>query len=274
VHLAHLAYDLQHLSQGRFSLGLGSQVRAHIVNRYGGSWVKPADQMRECVLAVKAILQSWQSGAALDFRGEYTRHTLMPPLFTPPPNPYGVSPVLMGALGPIMTRTAAEVADGLLVMPFHSERHFLQRTLPAVEAGLARSGRQRSDFEIVPQVIVAVGRTTAEITAATHGARQLLAFYASTPAYAPVLEVEGWAGLQPQLNALSKAGSYEAMTKLVTPEMVDVLAVRGTPEDCAAQIMRRFGAHASRVCAYFPGYEVSLCHVRDLSETLHYAEAA
>jgi probable F420-dependent oxidoreductase len=273
VHVAHLAYDLQHLSRGRFSLGLGSQVRAHIVNRYGGSWVKPAAQMRENVLAVKAILQSWQSGSALDFRGEFTRHTLMPPLFTPPPNPYGIPPVLMGALGPVMTRTAAEVADGLLVMPFHSERHFAQRTLPAVDEGLDRSGRKRSDFEIVPQVIVSLGRTTAELDEAGAGARRLLAFYASTPAYVPVLEVEGWADLQPRLNQLSKAGAYSEMAELITPEMVEVLSVRGTPEDCAAEILRRFGAHAHRVCAYFPGYDVNLRHVRDMAEALHYAEA-
>ena len=271
VHLAHLAYDLQHLSQGRFSLGLGSQVRAHIVNRYGANWTKPAAQMRECVLAVKAILQSWQSGAALDFRGEYTRHTLMPPQFTPPPNPYGIPPVLMGALGPVMTRTAAEVADGLLVMPFHSTRHFEQRTLPAVAEGLDRSGRKRADFEIVPQVIVAVGRCAAELDQADAGARQLLAFYASTPAYAPVLEVEGWADLQPRLNALAKAGAFDAMAELITPEMVDVLSVRGTPESCAGQILHRFGPHARRVCAYFPGYDVNLRHVRDMSEALHYA---
>jgi probable F420-dependent oxidoreductase len=271
VHLAHLAYDLQYLSQGRFSLGLGSQVRAHIVNRYGGKWVKPAEQMRESVLAVKAILESWQSGSALDFRGEYTRHTLMPPSFTPPPNPYGIPPVLMGALGPVMTRTAAEVADGLLVMPFHSERHFQERTLPAVDEGLDRSGRKRSDFELVPQVIVAVGRTAAELDEASVGVRRLLAFYASTPAYVPVLEVEGWADLQPQLNQLSKAGGYADMPGLITPEMTAVLSVRGTPEDCAAEILRRFCAHASRVCAYFPGYDVNPRHVRDMAEALHYS---
>jgi probable F420-dependent oxidoreductase len=272
LHLAHLAYDVHRLSEGRFTLGLGSQVRPHIVNRYGGKWVKPAAQMRESVLAVKAILDSWQSGAALDFRGEFTRHTLMPPLFAPPPNPYGLPPVLMGALGPIMTRTAAEVADGLLVMPFHSERHFLERTLPAVDEGLRRSGRDATDFDIVPQVIVALGCSDAELEAATAGVRQLLAFYASTPAYAPVLEVEGWADLQPRLNGLTKTGAYADMPALITDDMVEVLAVRGTPEECATEILKRFGAHAGRVCAYFPGYDVDLRHVRDLSESLHYAE--
>jgi probable F420-dependent oxidoreductase len=272
LHLAHLAYDLQSVSEGRFSLGLGSQVRPHIVNRYGGVWTKPAARMREIVLAVKAILDSWQYGRPLDFRGEFTRHTLMPPSFAPAPNSWGIPPVLMGALGPVMTRTAAEVADGLLVMPFHSERHFHERTLPAVDEGLRRSGRERSDFEIVPQAIVAVGCTDAELDAATRGVRMLLAFYSSTPAYAPVLEVEGWADIQPKLNELSKAGAYADMPGLITDDMVEVLAIRGTPEQCAGEILRRFGAHADRVCAYFPGYDVDLEYVRTLSESLHYAE--
>ena len=148
MHLAHSAYDLQLLSHGRFRLGLGSQIRPHIEHRYGATWSRPAARMRETVLAVQAILRAWQDGTLLDFRGEFTRHTLMPPAFVPGPNPYGVPPVLLGALGPLMTRTAAEVADGLLVMPFHSHRHFRERTLPAVEAGLAAAGRDREGFAI------------------------------------------------------------------------------------------------------------------------------
>ena len=141
VHLAHAAWDLQLMSKGRFRLGLGSQIRVHVENRYGATWSPPAARMREIVLAVKAILTSWQDASRLDFRGEHTRHTLMPPTFVPGPNPYGAPPVLLGALGPVMTRTAAEVADGLLVMPFHSHRHFRERTLPAVDEGLERAGR-------------------------------------------------------------------------------------------------------------------------------------
>ena len=224
--------------------------------------------MRETVLAVKEILRAWQHGTQLNFRGEFTRHTLMPPAFSPGPNPYGVPPVLMGALGPVMTRTAAEVADGLLVMPFHSHRHFRERTLPAVTAGLEQAGRDRSEFAVLPQAIVATGRTPAEVAAASAGVRGLLAFYASTPAYRPVLEVEGWEDLQPELNRLSKLGDVEAMAGLVDDTMVDTLAVRGTPEECAAEITRRFGDVAERVCVYFPGYDVSLAHVHDLAAAL------
>jgi probable F420-dependent oxidoreductase len=268
MHLANAAYDLQLMSKGRFRLGLGSQIRPHIEKRYGATWSPPAARMREIVLAVKAILGSWQDGTPLHFEGEFTRHTLMPPTFVPGPNPYGVSPVLLGALGPVMTRTAAEVADGLLVMPFHSHRHFRERTLPAVDEGLGRSGRTRADFAIVPQAIIAMGRTDEELAAASAGVRGLLAFYGSTPAYLPVLDVEGWSDVQPELNRLSKQGDFAAMFELVSDEMLETLAVRGTPEECAAEIRRRFGDVADRVCAYFPGYDVPLDGLGDLATAL------
>lgn len=268
MHLANTAYDLQLLSKGRFRLGLGSQIKVHIEKRYGATWSPPAARMREIVLAVKAILTSWQDGTRLDFRGEHTQHTLMPSTFSPGPNPYGLPPVLLGALGPVMTRTAAEVADGLLVMPFNSHQHFRQRTLPAVAEGLARSGRSRSDFTINPQAICAMGRTPEEQEAAALGVRGLLAFYGSTPAYVPVLEVEGWADKQPQLNALSKVGDIGAMIELVDDTMLETLAVRGTPEECAAEIKRRFGDEADRVCAYFPGYEAPLDQISALAKAL------
>jgi probable F420-dependent oxidoreductase len=266
MHLAHTAWDLQVMSQGRFRLGLGSQIKPHIEKRYGATWSPPAARMKEIVAAVKAILSSWQDGTRLEFRGEHTQHTLMPPTFVPGPNPFGPPPVLLGALGPVMTRTAAEVADGLLVMPFNSRRHFLERTLPAVEDGLARAGRESID--IFPQAILAMGRTDAELAAATTGARGLLAFYGSTPAYRPVLDVEGWGDLQPELNALSKQGEIAAMMALVSDEMVERIAVRGTPEECAAEIGRRFGDVAERVCCYFPGYDAPLAQVGELGAAL------
>lgn len=256
MHLAHQAYDLQLLSGGRFRLGLGSQIKPHIENRYGATWSKPAARMREIVLAVKTILNSWQDGTRLDFRGEYTKHTLMPPTFVPGPNPYGVPPVLLGALGPLMTRTAAEVADGLLVMPFHSHQHFRERTLPAVAEGLELAGRDplsEKHFDLYPQAILAMGTTPDEIEAASMGVRGLLAFYGSTPAYKSVLDIEGWGDLQPELNALSKTGDIMTMIDLIDDDMLRTLAVVGTPEECADEIKTRFGDVAERICAYFPG---------------------
>ncbi|MQW78140.1 TIGR03617 family F420-dependent LLM class oxidoreductase [Nocardioides sp. dk4132] len=268
MHLAHAAWDLQLMSQGRFRLGLGSQIRPHIEKRYGATWSPPAARMREIVGAVKAILTSWQDGTPLDFRGEHTRHTLMPPTFVPGSLPWGPPPVLLGALGPLMTRTAAEVADGLLVMPFHSHRHIRERTLPAVAEGLALAGRDPAGFEIHPQAILAMGRTPAELAAATDGVRALLAFYGSTPAYRSVLDIEGWGEMQPELNELSKRGDVAAMMALVSDEMVARLGVRGTPEECATELRRRFGDVADRVCGYFPGYDAPLEQVRELTQAL------
>ena len=252
MHLAHAAYDLQLFSGGRFRLGLGSQVRAHVENRLGAHWGAPVRHMREWVLATKAILRSWQDGQRLDFRGEYTTHTLMTPAFNPGPNPFGLPKVLVGALGQRMNQMAAEVADGILVMPFNSDLHMRQRTMPAIGSGLAAAGRNRSDIELTAEVIVAVGRTDEELQAAK-AVRSLLSFYGSTPAYRPVLDIEGWGELQPELNTLSKRGEWLKMTELIDDDVLSTLAVHGTPAQCAAEIIRRF-SECDRICAYFPGY--------------------
>ena len=254
MHLAHTAYDLQLLSGGRFGLGLGTQVRPHIEKRFGSRWGKPVAQMREWVLAIKAILGHWQDGTPLRFEGEYTRHTLMTTAFDPGPNPHGVPPVLVGALGPRMNEMAAEVADGVLVMPFNSRRHMTERSVPAIERGLAIGGRTRDDIEITVEVIVGAGRTDEELERAL-GVRWLLAFYGSTPSYRPVLDVHGWGELQPELNRLSKQGEWTTMATLIDDDVLRALAVHGTPDACAAEIVDRYGEWADRVCLYFPGYE-------------------
>jgi probable F420-dependent oxidoreductase len=271
LHLAHASYDLQTLSRGRFRLGLGSQIRAHIEKRYGAQWGKPANRMAESVAAVKAIFAAWEGKAPMNFRGEHFTHTLMPPNFNPGPNPFGPPAVLMGALGPVMTRKAAEVADGLLVMPFNSTRHFAERTVPALAEGLRVSGRQPDQFQVIAQAMVAVGSTEDELSTAIDRVAGLIAFYGSTPAYGPVLEVEGWAELQPELNRLSKIGKYAEMRKLITDPMVRAYGIVGTPEECADQIRKRFGGHAAEVCCYFPGYAPGENDLADLIDALHRA---
>lgn len=267
MHLAHSAYDLHLLSQGRFRLGLGSQIRVHVEKRYGSRWHRPVAQMREWVLAIKAILESWQNGTRLDFRGEYTTHTLMSPAFDPGPNPYGIPKILVGALGPRMNQMAAEVADGILIMPFNSARHMRERTMPAIETGLKNSGRTRADLELIAEVIVATGHTDQELEAAAQGVRWLLAFYGSTPAYKPVLDVEGMGDLQPELNTLSKQGRWTEMASLITDDVLRVLAVQGTPTEVAAEITARYG-DCDRVCAYFPGYEIPDETIAELATAL------
>jgi probable F420-dependent oxidoreductase len=228
--------------------------------------------MREWVLATKAILDSWQDGSRVDFRGEYTAHTLMTPAFNPGPNPYGVPKILVGALGPRMNEMAAEVADGILVMPFNSGRHMSERTVPAIERGLATAGRTMADLEITVEVIVGVGRTEEELAAAM-GVRNLLAFYGSTPSYRPVLDVEGWGELQPELNALSKQGEWQKMAGLITDDMVATIAVHGTPTQCADEIVARYGEWADRVCAYFPHYTAGDDLIAEFTAALKKASA-
>jgi len=256
VQLAHQAYDLQLLTHGRFSLGLGSQVRAQVEKRYGASFDRPIARMRELVGALRAIFATWETGERLNFRGEFWSHTLMPPMFNPGPNPYGPPSIALGGLGPQMIRLAAEVADGVLVMPFNTATHFASRSVPAIDEGLARGDRDRSSLVVTGEVIVCCGRTEEEMEAARVASRWLLSFYASTPAYRPVLESEGWGELQPELNELSKSGRWEEMPGLIDDRMLAALAAVGSPKEVALDIADRFGGQVDRVGFYTP-YPIS-----------------
>ena len=262
IQLAHQANDLQLLSEGRFILGLGTQVRAQIEKRYGAEFDRPVERMKEMVGALRAIFATWNDGEHLDFRGEYHRHTLMTPTFVPGPNPYGPPPIYLGALGPRLTRATAEVADGLLVMPFGSKRFLHGTTLPAVRDGLAAAGRSEDDFEVVPEIIVSVAGsgasgpnvTVAKDRDADHAStRMLLAFYGSTPAYRPVLDAHGWGDLQPELNAMSKQGRWQEMAGLIDDEILHTIAACGTPAEIAAHIRDRVDGVSDRICLYQPG---------------------
>jgi len=267
IQLAHQAYDLQLLSQGRFVLGLGTQVRAQVEKRYGAEFDRPIARMRDLVGALKDIDATWQRGERLDHRGEFYRHTLMTPMFDPGPNPYGSVPIFLGALGPQMTRLAAEVADGLLVMPFNTPRHFRERTLVHVDEGLARAGRDPSALSIMGEVIVACGRDEAERLRADEGARFLVSFYASTPSYRPVLEVEGCGELQTELNAMSKEGRWAEMPARIDDSLLDALTARGSPREVAAKILDRFDGRADRIGFYTP-YDISDDTVAELVDAL------
>ncbi len=208
--------------------------------------------MRELVGALRAIFASWQIGDPLDFRGEFSSHTLMPPMFNPGPNPFGPPPIAIGGLGPQMVSLAAEVAEGVLVMPFNTARHFRQRTVASIDQGLARAGRSRSDLTVTGEIIVCCGRDDEEMETAKEAGRWLLAFYASTPAYRPVLEVEGWEHLQPELNMLSKSARWEEMPQMIDDTMLATLAVVGSPKDVATGVVERFGDRVDRVAFYTP----------------------
>jgi probable F420-dependent oxidoreductase len=271
LHLAHAAYDLQLMSEGRFRLGLGTQIKPHVEKRYGATWVRPVAQMREIVLATKAIMTSWHERTPLRFEGEFTRHTLMTPNFDPGPHPFGLPPVLVGALGPRMAQMAAEVADGILVMPFNTRRHLDERTLPALEAGLATAGRERGSIEVITEIIIAMGDTDEQIDQARTAVKALMAFYGSTPAYRAVLDVHGWGELQGELNGLSKQGRWVDMAGLITDEMAETIGIVGTPAECGRRAAERFGDIAERVCAYFPGYPVTDDQIAAFTDAVHAA---
>jgi probable F420-dependent oxidoreductase len=228
MHLAYLAQDLQRASGGRFSLGLGTQVRAHVTRRFGGTWESPVEQLREWVRAVRAIQRSWATGEPLDFVGRWTQHTYCPPLFVPPPAP--AAPILLGALGPRMTAMAVEEADGLLVHPFN--------TVASVAAMLADVP---AAFPVVGQAVVAVTHDEAQLAEARTAVRGLVGFYGSTPAYRRVLDVHGCGELQEELRALTRAGRWAELPAAVPDEVLDAVALVGTAEDVAAGLRTRFG---------------------------------
>jgi probable F420-dependent oxidoreductase len=247
VQTAQAAWDLQRATHGRFVLGLGTQVRAHIERRYGVEWSKPVERMREFVTAIRAVWRSWQEGSPLDFRGEFYTHTLMTPMFNPGSNPYGEPRIWLAAIGPRMCEMAAEVADGVLMHSFASERYLREVMLPAIERGLARSGKPRSAFEVECSPLFVTGDTPAEIEASERALKDHLALYGSTPAYRRIVEVHGWGDLQPKLNELLKQDRRDDMRGLITDEMMESFAVRGASEEIAALILDRFGGLVDRV---------------------------
>jgi probable F420-dependent oxidoreductase len=250
--LANTAWDLNSYSRGRFILGLGSQIKPHIEKRYSMPWSHPAPRMREFISALRAIWDAWQNGTKLDFRGDFYTHTLMTPFFNPGPNQYGPPRVFLAAVGEGMTRVAGEVADGLLVHGFTTERYLREVTLPAVMDALASSGRSRRDFQLSYPAFVVTGDTEEEMQTADVATRKQIAFYGSTPAYRPVLELHGWGELQPELNALSKRGEWDAMGQLINDDVLDAFAVKGTPEEVPGRLLSRFGDLIDRIQLYMP----------------------
>jgi len=252
MNLAVMANDLQTLSQGRFMLGLGSQIKPHIEKRFSMPWSHPAPRMRELILAIRAIWAAWADGSRLAFRGEFYRHTLMTPMFDPGPNPYGNPRIFLAAVGEKMTEVAGEVADGVLAHGFTTERYLREVTVPALERGLAASGRSRSDVEISYPGMVVTGADEAGVAAATEAVKSQLSFYASTPAYRPVLELHGWGDLQGELNTLSKRGAWTEMAGLIDDEILDTFAVVAEIDDIAGIVKERFEGVVDRFNFYAP----------------------
>ncbi len=251
--LAMVANDLQLYSRGRFLLGVGSQVKAHITKRFSMPWSAPAERMREYLLAMRAIWHSWATGEPLRFVGEFYTHTLMTPFFNPGPNPYGNPVIILAGVGPRMTEVAGEVADGFFVHGFTTERYLREVTLPALRKGRAAAGRDDlTGFEISGMPFIVTGSSDEEVQAADTAVRRQIAFYGSTPAYKPVLELHGWGDLNGELNAMSKRGEWEAMGRRITDEMLHEFAIIAPPEQVADRLLAQYGDVFTRTGFYAP----------------------
>jgi probable F420-dependent oxidoreductase len=244
--LAMLANDVQLISGGRFQLGLGSQVRPHIERRFGMPWSHPAPRMEDFIAATRAIWESWATDGKLAYRGRFYQHTLMTDFFNPGPNPHGNPPIMLAAVGDGMTAVAGRVADGMLCHGFTTEAYLRERTIPALRA--ARGGLD--GFTLCQPVFAVLGSDPQERAAAEVGVRRQIAFYGSTPAYRPVLELHGWAELGQQLNLLSRRQEWAQMGELIDDDVLDAFAVSGNPVEVAAGIQQRFGDVATRVSLY------------------------
>ncbi|MDA1299254.1 MAG: TIGR03617 family F420-dependent LLM class oxidoreductase [Proteobacteria bacterium] len=249
--LANLGHDLNAYSRGRFTMGLGSQIRAHITKRFNMPWHAPAPQMRELIQAIRAIWANWYDGEPLRFEGKYYQHTLMTPAFSPQDTEYGRPRITLAAVGPIMTEVAGEVADGLIIHPFSNEKYIREVTLPAVDRGLAKSGRSRDDFEISYTPFMISGKDEKTFEANKAAAMNRISFYGSTPAYKNVLGVHGWGDLQIELNKMSKQGQWQEMAGLVTDEMLDTFGIVGEPSTIVPEMKRRYGDFVDRTSGGF-----------------------
>lgn len=246
VHLAHAAWDLQTMSGGRFRLGLGTQVRAHVERRYGADFDQPAARMGEWVEAIRAIFATWQTGTPLAFTGQFTRHDLMPPLLSPPPLASGPPPILVGALGPRMVDVTARVADGIVLHPLTTDAFLATMVDERIVPALHRHGRNRPSFEIVGGALVGVhdGHDEASVR---DGVRALVGFYGSTPAYREILDSVGAGHLQEPLRALTRAGAWDEVAHLVPDELLDHLAVIGRPDEVGHRLVARFSGRVDRL---------------------------
>jgi probable F420-dependent oxidoreductase len=259
--IAYTAWDIQKASAGRFILGLGSQVRGHNERRFSVRFESPGPKLREVVLALRAIWECWQQGTPLRFKGEFYNFDLMTPFFNPGPIEQPKIPVFIAGVNRYMCRMAGEVCDGLHVHPFHTPKYLREYVRPAVEDGLRVSERPSQYFTYATASFVVVGDTERERAANTEAVRQQIAFYASTRTYEPVLAAHGWEGIAPELHQKSLDGDWKAMARLITDDMLDMIAVSGTYESIGAKLRERYAGLVDRIALYQP-YESSVDETR------------
>jgi len=247
---AQIAWELAQNTEGRFRLGLGSQVRGHVVRRYGALWDKPAPQMRDYVGAVKACLRAFRGEEKLSHDGPYYKLNLLPGQWAPPRHDWEDVKVDISAVGPLMCRVAGELCDGVHVHPMHSMHYLETRMLPALAEGAAKAGRKVEDLDLIIPVFAVPGDTPEARERMLQVARTQIAFYGSTPNYAFQFNDLGFEGMTPKLNAMMKAGDIGGMGKAITDEMLEHFAVVARWDDMADALVARYGGKAARVVSY------------------------
>jgi len=236
--MANLAWDLNQYSKGRFTVGVGSQIKPHITRRFSMPWSKPAARMRDFILAMRAIWSCWETGEKLDFNGEFYRHDLMTPMFTPTRKTYGAPGVNLAAVGPLMTEVAAEVANGVIAHGFTTAKYLREVTLPAVQRGLVKAGRNRESFDVSLPVMVVTGVDEEAFTRSRLAVQGQVGFYASTPAYRAVLELHGWGDLQAEAHQLTREGRWQDMGALITDDILDAFAIISEDIDAVPALLK------------------------------------
>ncbi|HKX17373.1 MAG TPA: TIGR03617 family F420-dependent LLM class oxidoreductase [bacterium] len=249
---AQTAWDLARLSAGRFLLGIGTQVRAHIERRFGMAWDPPAPKLREYIQAMRAIWRTWQEGAPLRVKGKYYNLNLMGPFFNPGPNPQPTVPILIAGVNEVLCRLAGEVSDGFILHPIHSVTYLREFVLPHLTEGLTKAGRSRADLQLYAPVMIAPGDTVEEQAKTLARARARIAFYGSTPTYRLLLEILGYADVADRLRQMVAQGRMSEIAEHVPDGLLNAIAIQGTYEEVGHQLRERYAGLADRVASYWP----------------------
>lgn len=249
---AQIAWDLAEQSGGRFILGLGTQIKPHIVRRFSSLWDSPGPRLRDYILALRAIWRTFQHNAPLRYEGEFYQFTLMTPFFSPGPIKTPEVPIYVAGVNAYLCKLAGELCQGFHVHPFHTTRYLREHILPNIEAGAVSANRTRADVATTCAIFVVTGKDEAEIANNSFAVKSQIAFYASTPSYVPVLEAHGWEAIHEQLNVLSRKGQWVEMAALITDEMLHEFAVVATRDQLAQRVRERYEGLLDRVGYYFP----------------------
>ncbi|GIX49207.1 MAG: LLM class F420-dependent oxidoreductase [Candidatus Tectimicrobiota bacterium] len=249
---ALVAWDLQKASQGRFHLGLGTQVRAHVERRFSMPFEHPAARVTDYIRCLRAIWDTFQNGTPPRYEGPFYRFTLINPFFNPGPIPHPHIPVYLAGVNPRMCRAAGEVADGFHVHPMHSVGYLREVVLPALAEGARRSGRRVEDLVLYAPVFTVSGETQAEMDAMAQEVRRQIAFYASTPSYRVLLDYHGYGALGRELSARMRQGDFASMPGLIPDALLEEVAVVASPAELPRKLRQRYEGLLHRVALYFP----------------------